>query len=140
MLSIHSPLWVSISRCAIGCGNIRLLSSMDRRRSRVGIKPGWKRLCKPAYPVNEFVGNFYCVAAGFLERSNNLAKGYMLEQAKIRIRDIFTTLGEVIYGMTIYDWVLELEKLVMKKTGFLHWSYLEIYWVSRCCRPITHSV
>ncbi|MCJ7661387.1 MAG: hypothetical protein MUO67_19730 [Anaerolineales bacterium] len=39
-----------------------------------------------------------------------MAKGYMLEQAKIRIRDIFTTLGEVIYGMTIYDWVLELEK------------------------------
>ena len=34
----------------------------------------------------------------------------MLEQVKIRTRKIFSTLGEVLYGMTIYDWVLELER------------------------------
>jgi len=34
----------------------------------------------------------------------------MREQAKIRTRNIIATLREVLYGMTVYDWVLELEK------------------------------
>jgi hypothetical protein len=34
----------------------------------------------------------------------------MLEQLKSRTRNIITTLSEVIYGMTTYDWVLELER------------------------------
>lgn len=34
----------------------------------------------------------------------------MLERAKDRTRDIVKTVKEVLYGMTIYDWVLELER------------------------------
>lgn len=34
----------------------------------------------------------------------------MLERAKDRTRDIAKTVKEVLYGMTIYDWVLELER------------------------------
>ena len=34
----------------------------------------------------------------------------MLENAKNRSKDIIATLRDVLYGMTVYDWVLELEK------------------------------
>ena len=34
----------------------------------------------------------------------------MLEQVKSRAKNIITTLQEVLYGMTTYDWVLELER------------------------------
>lgn len=34
----------------------------------------------------------------------------MLERAKFYIRNIAVTLREVFYGMTVYDWVLELER------------------------------
>ena len=34
----------------------------------------------------------------------------MLEQVKGRAINIITTLREVLYGMTTYDWVLELER------------------------------
>lgn len=37
-------------------------------------------------------------------------KVYMQEQAKDRARKLITTLRDVLYGMTVYDWVLELEK------------------------------
>jgi hypothetical protein len=34
----------------------------------------------------------------------------MLERAETYLRNITSTLREVIYGMTVYDWVLELER------------------------------
>ncbi len=34
----------------------------------------------------------------------------MLERVKIRTRNVFTVFREVLYGMTVYDWVLELER------------------------------
>jgi hypothetical protein len=34
----------------------------------------------------------------------------MLERAKFHTRNIVETVRDVLYGMTVYDWVLELEK------------------------------
>lgn len=34
----------------------------------------------------------------------------MLERVKIHTRNVFTVFREVLYGMTVYDWVLELER------------------------------
>lgn len=34
----------------------------------------------------------------------------MLERVKVRTRNILSTLRDVMYGMTVYDWVLELER------------------------------
>ena len=37
-------------------------------------------------------------------------QGRMLERLEIHARDVIRTLLEVIYGMTLYDWVRDLDK------------------------------